>query len=155
MKTEVMKLLIALLAGTTFGTGLAVSGMTDTQKVLGFLDIAGNWDASLLFVMGSALFVTIPAFYLINKLSQPIFAAEFCLPKNSSIDKKLVLGSTLFGIGWGLVGLCPGPAISSLVYLETSTLLFFVAMLGGMFLQKVTEKSFKSDAHAPFRPPVK
>ncbi len=129
-----MQQLIALLAGTIFGTGLAYSGMTDTNKVLGFLDLFGNWDASLLFVMASALLVVTPAFFFILKWKKPMLADEFSLPCNTQIDKKLIIGSMLFGIGWGLYGYCPGPAISSLVYLNTDSVVFVVMMFLGMFV---------------------
>ena len=129
-----MRQLIALLAGTIFGAGLTISGMTNTNKVIGFLDVTGNWDASLFFVMAVALMVVIPAFYFIQRWQKPVLGNEFCLPDNNTlINKKLIVGSSLFGIGWGLYGYCPGPAISSLTYLNMDSYIFVLMMLVGMF----------------------
>ena len=124
----------ALFCGLLFGLGLTVSGMTDTAKVIGFLDIFGQWDASLMFVMGAGLAITIPAFYFIAKKSSPVFEAQFCLPTNTSIDSKLIVGAAVFGCGWGLYGFCPGPAIASITTLKPDTLIFMATMLIGMAL---------------------
>ena len=132
-----MKIVIALFCGIIFGMGLALSGMTDRMKVLNFLDILGAWDISLMFVMGSALLVTIPGFYLSRRKVAPLFSDRFSEPTGSVIDFKLVLGATCFGLGWGLYGLCPGPAISSLSYGRLDSLLFLVTMLGGMALENL------------------
>ena len=132
-----MKIVIALFCGIIFGMGLALSGMTDRMKVLNFLDILGAWDISLMFVMGSALLVTIPGFYLSCRKAVPLFSDHFSEPSGSAIDLKLVLGATCFGLGWGLYGLCPGPAISSLSYGRLDSLLFLVTMLGGMTLKNL------------------
>ena len=129
-----MNLTISLLLGTLFGTGLAISGMTDTAKVLNFLDLSGNWDASLAFVMGAGLLITVPSFFLIQKLQKPLFRDRFNLPTNNTIDLKLVLGAVIFGVGWGLYGYCPGPAISALVYLDWETALFVLSMAAGMYI---------------------
>ncbi len=129
-----MNKLIALVAGILFGGGLAISGMTDTHKVIGFLDIAGKWDPSLAFVMGVALMLVVPVFFLLKKMKKPILANKFCLPKNTLIDKKLMIGSVLFGVGWGLYGYCPGPAIASLTYLGTDSFVFVGCMFVGMFV---------------------
>ncbi|NRB38024.1 MAG: YeeE/YedE family protein [Pseudomonadales bacterium] len=131
--------IIALIAGTLFGLGLAVSGMSDTQKVIGFLDIFGHWDASLMFVMAVGIAATAPAFHFILRRSKPLIADKFYLPCNTAIDKKLLLGSALFGIGWGLYGYCPGPAIASLSYLNIDSAAFVASMLAGMF---VANKAF-------------
>ncbi len=128
--------LIALLCGTLFGLGLAVSGMTDTHKVLGFLDFFGSWDPALVFVMGGAVMTTFIGFYLVQKRSAPLLAPQFLLPLNTDIDRRLIMGAAIFGIGWGLYGYCPGPAISSLAYLRPESLLFVVAMMAGMWLEK-------------------
>lgn len=124
----------ALLAGAIFGFGLAFSGMTDTNKVLGFLDVTGDWRPALAFVMGSAVLVTLIGFRLVLRRPNPLFAPSFSLPVRRSIDAKLVGGAAVFGLGWGMYGYCPGPALTSLVYGRTDTLLFVVAMVLGMAL---------------------
>ena len=121
-------------AGILFGLGLVVSGMSNPAKVIGFLDIAGNWDASLILVMGGGLLVTVPAFHWVLKNPRPLFEEKFYLPSATAIDGKLLSGAVLFGIGWGIAGFCPGPAIVALVSLNTTVLLFVGAMLGGMLL---------------------
>jgi uncharacterized membrane protein YedE/YeeE len=125
---------IALLCGLVFGTGLAVSGMTDTAKVLGFLDLFGNWVPDLAFVMGGAVCVTLVAFRLVLKRKQPLLAPDFKLPLNTAIDGRLLGGAAVFGVGWGIYGYCPGPALSALVYQDGKTVLFVIAMLVGMAL---------------------
>jgi len=129
-----MKGITALLCGALFGFGLAMSGMTDTAKVRGFLDLFGNWIPDLAFVMGGAVCVTIIAFRFVLKRDRPLLAPKFHLPTNRSIDGPLLLGAIIFGVGWGIYGYCPGPAISALVYLDSKTGIFVVAMLLGMFL---------------------
>ncbi len=125
------KLLAAALSGIVFGVGLAVSQMVNPAKIQGFLDVAGDWDPSLAFVMGGALIVTFVAFRLIHGRGQPIFAASFAATGSGAIDARLVGGSVVFGIGWGLVGFCPGPAIASLAYGLTESLIFVAAMAVG------------------------
>lgn len=129
-----MKGLTALLCGTLFGIGLAVSGMTDTAKVLGFLDLFGSWVPDLVFVMGGAVCVTLVAFRFIMKRDRSLLGELMSLPSNTAIDGRLLAGAAIFGIGWGVYGYCPGPAISALGYLETNTAIFVVAMLVGMAL---------------------
>ena len=129
-----MKALMALLAGTVFGVGLAMSGMTDTAKVLGFLDITGAWDPDLMFVMGGAVAVTLACFPLVLKKTGPVFGDSFQVPTNRVIDRRLLTGAALFGLGWGIYGYCPGPALSALVYGDIKTVLFVLAMLAGMAL---------------------
>jgi Predicted transporter component len=129
-----MKQWPALITGLLFGAGLALSGMTNTRKVLGFLDIAGNWDPDLLFVMGGAVLVTLGATPFILRWSSPLLAAAFSLPLERTIDRRLITGATLFGIGWGLWGYCPGPALTSIAYGSASTWVFISCMLGGMWL---------------------
>ena len=129
-----MSSIIALIAGAIFGAGLLVSGMMNPAKVIGFLDIFGQWDPSLAFVMGSALLLTVPAFRLIFKQTKPVLAEGFILPVKQAIDKSLLLGAAFFGIGWGLYGYCPGPAISSLASLNTAGFIFVPSMLAGMFI---------------------
>ena len=124
----------ALLTGLIFGAGLALSGMTNTAKVIGFLDIFGAWDPDLMFVMGGALVVSLGATPWIIAWTQPLLAEAFSLPINKSIDKQLIIGGALFGVGWGLWGYCPGPAIASLAYGHESTIVFCTAMILGMWL---------------------
>ena len=127
-----MKYLITLFAGTLFGLGLALSGMTDTAKVTGFLDITGAWDPDLAWVMGSALLVTVMGTPIVLKKPAPWLWTRFELPERKDIDTKLVLGSALFGAGWGLWGYCPGPALTASIYGHASTLAFLASMVVGM-----------------------
>ena len=129
-----MKSLAALGCGLLFGAGLALSGMTDTAKVQGFLDLFGNWVPDLAFVMGGAVCVTVVAFRFVLKRDQPLLTPDFSLPTSSAVDRRLLSGAAIFGIGWGVYGYCPGPAISALVYLDAKTVIFVVAMLVGMAL---------------------
>ncbi|MGQ0621922.1 MAG: DUF6691 family protein [Panacagrimonas sp.] len=128
--------LVSLIAGVLFGAGLVVGGMTDPGKVIGFLDLAGQWDPSLAFVMGAALCVTLPVFqFVIRKRSRPVLGSRFLLPTKTDLDPQLLGGSALFGIGWGIAGLCPGPAIANLVSGAPEVLAFVVAMVAGMWLR--------------------
>ena len=129
-----MGIIMALLAGAVFGWGLIYSGMSDPYKVQDFLDLAGNWDATLVFVMGGAIAITVPAFALLRKMPKPLFAASFSWPSINIIDSKLVIGAMLFGIGWGLSGLCPGPALVNIGTGQGDILFFCVMLLAGMFL---------------------
>jgi uncharacterized protein len=129
-----MRNVIALLCGLVFGVGLAVSGMTDTAKVLGFLDVFGQWVPDLAFVMGGAVCVTLLAFPLVLRRGKPLLSASFSLPLSKAIDSRLLGGAALFGIGWGIYGYCPGPALSALLYLDWKTAVFVTAMLVGMAL---------------------
>ena len=129
-----MKAIIGLLCGLVFGVGLAVSGMTDTAVVLGFLDITGEWNPDLAFVMGGAVLVTLVAFRFILKMKSPVLNPRFSLPTRSVIDGRLLTGAAIFGIGWGLYGYCPGPALAALTYMDNKTAMFVVAMLIGMAL---------------------
>ncbi|MEX2468467.1 MAG: DUF6691 family protein [Pseudohongiellaceae bacterium] len=124
-------------AGLLFGLGLTVSGMSNPAKVIGFLDIAGAWDPTLLLVMGGGIAVTLPAFHWILKRPQPLFAEKFYLPSVKNVDRKLLLGAVLFGLGWAIAGFCPGPALAALVTLNPSVLLFVAAMAGGMLLHRL------------------
>jgi uncharacterized membrane protein YedE/YeeE len=131
-----MPLLLACFGcGLLFGAGLLVSGMTQPEKVLGFLDILGAWDATLAFVMAGALVVTGIGFALARRRGVPILAAQNLWPTRRDIDAPLVGGAVLFGIGWGLVGLCPGPALVNLAGLSLPVIVFVVAMAVGMFVQ--------------------
>ena len=136
MGSGTLRVLAALLSGTVFGLGLAVSGMMNPAKVIGFLDIAGDWNPTLAFVMGGALLVTIPAFRLILKRQRPVLASGFELPKKSTVDAPLVGGAALFGVGWGLVGFCPGPAVAALSTGLAPVFAFVAAMLVGMAVHK-------------------
>ena len=129
-----MTIFIGLLAGTLFGAGLFISGMMDPEKVIGFLNLFGSWDPSLMFVMGSALIITVPAFKFILRRKKPVFNDAFTLPLKTYLDKPLIVGAAIFGIGWGLYGYCPGPAISSLASLNTAGFIFVPSMLAGMWL---------------------
>jgi uncharacterized membrane protein YedE/YeeE len=129
-----MKGVVALVCGIVFGVGLAASGMTDTAKVLGFLDLFGTWVPDLAFVMGGAVCVTLVAFRFVLKRETPLLTPSFMLPTKSTVDGRLLTGAAIFGIGWGFYGYCPGPAISALAYLDSQTVIFIVAMLTGMAL---------------------
>lgn len=131
-----MRALYALIAGMVFGLGLAVSQMTDPAKILAFLDVTGAWDPSLILVMAGALAVTALGYRLVFRRAQPLTEESFHLPAQKSVDGRLLAGAALFGIGWGLVGYCPGPAIASLVYLHPKTLAFVLAMVAGMYLHR-------------------
>ena len=130
------KNLFSLLSGLIFGIGLIISGMTNPAKVIGFLDVTGNWDPSLIFVMGGAIIFFAPSFYLLRGKNKPFFGSSFQIPTIRKIDRKLILGSSLFGVGWGMVGLCPGPAISSLGLLQPLSILFVLSMISGFYLSK-------------------
>lgn len=127
-----MRLLIAFLAGGLFGAGLFVSGMTDTTKVQGWLDVFGNWDPTLTFVMGGAMIPMALAWRLRARRTTALTGGSLPPPPSPRIDRSLILGSVLFGIGWGLAGLCPGPSIASLTYGGPGLYLFVAAMLTGM-----------------------
>lgn len=124
--------LAALIVGFVFAIGLGLSGMTDPANVVSFLDIFGDWNPSLIFVMGGALVVHTLLYRLITKRPSPVFASDFRIPKRRDIDRRLLVGSVLFGIGWGLAGYCPAPAITSLASLTLSPTVFVVSMLLGM-----------------------
>jgi uncharacterized membrane protein YedE/YeeE len=132
-----MALLISALAGLVFGLGLLISGMANPAKVQNFLDLAGIWDPSLLFVMGGAVAVTFVGYRFVLRRQSPILAGRFRLPTRKDIDPRLIAGAALFGVGWGLSGFCPGPAITSLALLAKGTLVFVPSMLAGIFLARV------------------
>jgi uncharacterized protein len=134
-------LIAPLVCGLIFGTGLLVSGMVQPTKVLGFLDIFGAWDPSLAVVMAAALAVAVPGSMLATNRPRPVLAGRYFWPGKSEIDAPLVLGAGLFGIGWGLVGLCPGPALESLATLSPGVIVFVVAMAGGMLVHDVWQTS--------------
>src|SRR6266481_9047746 len=132
-----MVMIAALLCGLVFGAGLLISGMVQPTKVLGFLDIFGAWDPSLAVVMVAALAVSVPGFMLANGRSRPLLTARSFWPTKRDIDLPLIVGAALFGIGWGLVGLCPGPALERLATLSPGVIAFVAAMAIGMVLQKI------------------
>ncbi len=129
-----MKNLAALACGILFGLGLALSGMTDTQKVIGFLDVFGQWVPDLAFVMGGAVLVTVIGYRIVLKFDHPLCDKEFHLPTKTIVDKRLITGAIIFGTGWGLYGYCPGPAVASLAYLDLNSFMFLAFMLIGMLL---------------------
>lgn len=127
-----MNVLASFLSGLVFAVGLAVGGMTDPNKVLSFLDVAGGWDPSLAFVMGGAILVYAPTYHWFTRKTRPLLHHAFHLPTRKDIDLRLVAGGVLFGVGWGLGGFCPGPAIVSAASLRSDVLMFVAAMFAGM-----------------------
>jgi len=140
-------LLLALACGLVFGLGLTVSGMINPARVLGFLDVAGAWNPTLAFVMGGAVVVAAVAFALGRRRAAPLLEGRFHAATRSVIDSRLIGGAAIFGVGWGLVGYCPGPALAALALGRWETLLFVLAMLAGMALFELIE--------APSRRPVR
>ena len=126
----------ALAAGLLFGLGLAVSQMVNPEKVLGFLDVAGNWDPSLALVMGGAVGAAMLAFRFVLKRKQPLFDGEFHLPRLTKVDLRLLVGSAIFGVGWGIGGYCPGPGIAALSAGSVEALVFVAGMALGSFLYR-------------------
>ena len=129
-----MKKLVALLSGLLFGFGLSLSQMIDRDRVLGFLDITGNWDPTLLFVLGGAVGVTVIAFRFVLHLPKPILENKFYLPTRKDLDFSLIVGAAIFGIGWGIAGYCPGPGITALVLGTPNPVLFIVAFIVGSLI---------------------
>jgi hypothetical protein len=142
-----MSAVTAFIAGLVFGVGLIISGMTDPGKVIGFLDVAGNWDPSLAFVMAGAILVGFFAFAVARRRAQTFLGAALALPQRRDIDRRLVGGSLVFGIGWGLAGYCPGPALVSLGSGQPKAAVFVAAMLVGMLVYTAAERR----VHAPRR----
>ncbi len=126
--------LVALFCGLLFGLGLSLSQMSERERILGFLDIAGNWDSTLLFVLGGAVGVTVITFRFVLRLPHPIGSEKFYLPTKTTVDRALIIGAAIFGIGWGIAGYCPGPAITALVIEPTNPALFLLALIIGSFL---------------------
>ena len=135
-----MTLFVSLLTGLVFGIGLIVSGMADPAKVLGFLDLAGAWDPSLAFVIAGAIAVGVVAFALARRRTASFLGAEMKLPTGRQIDRRLVAGSVVFGIGWGVAGFCPGPGLVALGMGETKAAVFVAAMLVGMGIFELLER---------------
>ena len=133
-----MNKIVSLFCGIIFGIGLVISEMINPAKVLGFLNLFGEWDPSLAFVMIGALVVSTPLFHLFKNKEKPIFSSSFSISNKKEIDKKLIIGSILFGAGWGLVGLCPGPAITSIALFNMSSVTFVIAMFVGFYITKLS-----------------
>ena len=134
-------LIASFAAGLLFGFGLSVSEMVNPERVIGFLDVAGRWDPTLLFVMGGALVVTATAFPVVLRRRAPVLAGQFQLPTKASIDRPLLLGAVIFGIGWGLSGFCPGPAVAALATGSPAVLMFVAAIVAGQWLIAFTERT--------------
>jgi len=132
-----MNKIVSLFCGIIFGIGLVISEMINPAKVLSFLNLFGEWDPSLAFVMIGALVVSTPLFHLFKNKEKPIFSSNFSISNKKEIDKKLIIGSILFGGGWGLVGLCPGPAITSIALLNMSSITFVIAMFVGFYITRL------------------
>jgi len=141
-----MILLSALISGLLFGVGLIVSEMVNPARVQGFLNIFGNWDPTLAFVMGGALCVTIPVMTLLKKKEQPVFGTKFEWPTRADVDNKLIIGAAMFGAGWGATGFCPGPALVSIGTFSGDVFLFVGAMLAGMVVHNIVNDRQQSAA---------
>jgi len=141
-----MRLIFASISGLIFGFGLALSGMLNPSKVQGFLDIFGVWDPSLAFVMGGGIMVNAIGYYFVLKRDKPLFAEKFTLPTTTNIDKNLLIGSTIFGIGWGLAGLCPGPVISNVLLQPQDAVIFLIIMVFGLSVgRRISNQSIHSE----------
>lgn len=139
--------LAILISGLLFGTGLTISGMVNPMKILNFLDIFGPWDATLVFVMGAGLVVTLLGYQIILRRSAPLFATSFKLPNSQDIDARLLGGAALFGLGWGLSGFCPGPVVASVVFGRAESITFVIAMAAGMIVTKqIQDRTRTSEA---------
>lgn len=128
--------IISLVSGIIFGIGLVISGMTNPEKVIGFLSITHNWDASLIFVMGGGIITAGPFFYLMRNRQTSSLGNQIDLPKKQKLDKKIIIGASLFGVGWGLVGLCPGPAIAAIATFDPIIIVFLLSMAAGVLFKK-------------------
>ena len=135
-----MIIVASLVAGIVFGIGLALGGMLDPSKVAGFLDLFGTWDPSLAFVMGGGVIVNAIGHFVITKRKKPVLAETFDLPTNNAIDKPLVIGAVLFGVGWGLAGLCPGPAVASMLLNPSDGIGFVAFLIAGLTLGRIIER---------------
>ena len=131
--------IFSFLSGLIFGIGLTVAGMVNPAKVIAFLNILGNWDPSLVFVMVGAIIISAPFFYILKNKKKPLFNSSFQIPSRTNIDRNLIIGSSLFGIGWGMVGLCPGPAVASIAFFQPLSILFVIAIMSGFYLCMSTQ----------------
>jgi len=146
--------LASLVCGLIFGVGLVISGMTQPAKVLGFLDVLGKWDPTLAFVMAGAVIVSAIGFAMTKRRSAPLFVARFDMPALSTIDRRLVAGAILFGVGWGLVGLCPGPALVNLASVLPTAMYFVGAMVVGMLLHDLWQRRATRSNGSGFPAPI-
>lgn len=140
-----MTTLLSLISGVIFGAGLTISGMADPRRVTAFLDLTGAFDPTLAFVMGGAVSVMAIAWGVQRRMRSPLAAEKFELPKTTFIDRRLILGASIFGIGWGIAGLCPGPALVGLVIVPDKAIIFVMAMLLGMGLYRFIDASFSEN----------
>jgi uncharacterized protein len=136
-----IQIAVAFAVGVLFALGLVVSEMINPARVIGFLDVTGRWDPTLLLVMAGALAITLPSFPLILRRTKPLLATQFSLPTKSRIDSPLIFGAVIFGVGWGLAGFCPGPALAALASGSVSVILFVIAMVLGQWLATSFEKA--------------
>ena len=136
-----MKQIFAFVAGIVMGVGLTLSGMINPAKVLNFLDLTGYWDPTLIFVMGGALATTFLGYKIILRRTNPLFDERFYIPTRNDLDGSLIFGAVLFGLGWGIAGFCPGPAIAALTSLQPEPFVFVVSMALGMFVTKTVSQS--------------
>lgn len=139
-----MRVFIALMAGALFGGGLVVSDMVNPARVLAFLDIFGDWDPALAFVMGGAIIPSAIAYWYSKKLTRPLIEEKFFVPQNRAIDASLIIGALIFGAGWGLAGYCPGPAIAGIAFADWQPIVFVAAMLAGMWLFRLSSELVQS-----------
>lgn len=144
MSSLVKQRLVFLITGLLFGLGLAISGMVLPEKVMGFLDVTGQWDPSLAFVMAGAVLVHIPFVRIAQRRGVSLFGDALQLPKRKDIDAKLVIGAALFGVGWGIAGICPGPGIVNIITLAPGVIAFVAAMLVGMLIFSAYERRIAS-----------
>lgn len=133
------RLVVSLAAGLVFGFGLALSGMLDPSRVRGFLDVTGQWDPSLAFVLGGAVLVAAVGMLIVRAMRRPVLDDRFHLPPTRPVDRRLVVGSAIFGIGWGMAGLCPGPAIAGIAVGLPASMIFLAAMILGMAAHDLTK----------------
>lgn len=143
-----MQLIFIYLIGVIFGTGIVLSGMANPAKVINFFDIAGTWDPSLAFVMGGALIVTAVGYRLVFGRARPLFEGRFVLPTARNLDARLIGGSAVFGVGWGIAGFCPGGALPALGTGRIEVILFIAALLGGIFAAKFLQNLSRPKAQA-------
>jgi len=140
-----MNFVISLVAGLLFGAGLTISGMINPEKILDFLDVSAissrSWDPSLALVFVAALLPMLLAYRIRDRMTAPLSSDKFIVPNNETIDRRLLVGSAIFGVGWGLIGLCPGPAISGLAFGKIESILFVAAMFAGIALKRLQEKT--------------
>lgn len=138
-----MRYLTSLICGILFGIGLTISGMVNPAKVIGFLDVTGNWDPTLAFVMGGAMVPMFLAWALKKSVKHPIVESTFQLPQKTEVDRPLLIGATLFGAGWGMAGICPGPGLAALTFGENGIVIFVLAMIAGMMIFNFYQRSLR------------